>query len=257
MPPRIRSVTEIIDHTPSHKTFYFDDEKCRNATPGQFVMIWVPGVDEIPMSLSFIGERQGVTVEKKGEGTTKMHEMKEGDKIGIRGPYGNGFPTHGNNILFVAGGTGIAPLLPMIKIAEGEKVVIFGVRTSSLLLFEKELREMDITLHISTDDGSYGYHGLATDVFKKIMEEKKFDMVYTCGPEIMMKKVFDVCTQENISMQASLERYMKCGVGICDACAIDGCHVCTDGPVFDKEKLKKMKEFGKWRRKPSGKRELI
>ena len=135
MPPRICVITEIIEHTPFHKTFYFNDDRCKKAIPGQFIMLWIPGVDEIPMSLSFIRERQAVTVEKKGVGTTKMHEMVVGDKIGVRGPYGNGFASNGDNMLFVAGGTGIAPLLPLIKIVEGKKVIIFGVQTSSLLFF--------------------------------------------------------------------------------------------------------------------------
>lgn len=254
--PRMCPILDIVQNTSLHKTFYFEDAKCKNAKPGQFVMIWVPGVDEIPMSLSFIGERQGVTVERKGEGTKKMHEMNIGDKIGIRGPYGKSFSIYGKKILFVAGGTGIAPLLPLIKMVRGEKVVILGARTSSLLLFQKELKEMDISLYITTDDGSSGYHGFATDVFQDIIEEE-FDMVYTCGPEVMIKKVFDLCIQKNIPMQASLERYMKCGVGICDSCAIDGYHVCTDGPVFDIDMLKKMKDFGKWKRAPSGRKELI
>ncbi|RLF46006.1 MAG: dihydroorotate dehydrogenase electron transfer subunit [Thermoplasmata archaeon] len=253
MPPRICSIVDIIENTTLHKTFYFSDEKCRNAKPGQFIMIWIPGVDEIPMSLSFIGEKQGVTVEKKGEGTKKLHEMNVGDKIGIRGPYGNAFSMHGKKFLFVAGGTGIAPLMPLIKMVK-EKVVILGARTSSLLLFEKELKEMNAKLYIATDDGSHGYHGFATDVFEKIIKEGKFDMVYTCGPEAMMKKVFDLCIKKNIPMQASLERYMKCGVGICDSCAIDGYHVCKDGPVFDINMLKKMDDFGKWKRDETGKK---
>ncbi len=253
MPPRICSIVDIIENTTLHKTFYFSDEKCRNAKPGQFIMIWIPGIDEIPMSLSFIGEKQGVTVEKKGEGTKKLHEMNVGDKIGIRGPYGNAFSMHGKKFLFVAGGTGIAPLMPLIKMVK-EKVVILGARTSSLLLFEKELKEMNAKLYIATDDGSRGYHGFATDVFEKIIKEGKFDMVYTCGPEAMMKKVFDLCIKKNIPMQASLERYMKCGVGICDSCAIDGYHVCKDGPVFDINMLKKMDDFGKWKRDETGKK---
>ncbi|MEA2053693.1 MAG: dihydroorotate dehydrogenase electron transfer subunit [Candidatus Thermoplasmatota archaeon] len=256
MPLRICTIDEIVENTPIHKTFYFEDEECRKAKPGQFVMVWIPGVDEMPVSLSFIQEKQAVTVEVKGEGTKKMHETKVGDKIGIRGPYGNGFSTHGNKLLFVAGGTGIAPLLPLIKMVEGEKTVILGARTSSLLLFEKELKDMGVKLYISTDDGSKGHQGFATDIFENLIEED-FDTVYTCGPETMMKKVLGLCLKKNVPMQASLERYMKCGIGICDSCSIDGYHVCKDGPVFSGDILKKMGEFGKWKRKPSGRKESI
>jgi dihydroorotate dehydrogenase electron transfer subunit len=223
------------------------------ATAGQFVMIWIPGIDEIPMSLSYIGKETAITVEKVGEATEALHQMKEGDKVGIRGPYGKGFEIVGSKALFVAGGTGIAPLLPLIKKYEGEKHVVLGARTKELLLFIDELEEIS-SLHISTDDGSLGFKGFASDLAGEIMEKEEFDIVYTCGPEIMMKKVLDLCLEKSVQMQASLERYMKCGVGICDSCAIDGYHVCKDGPVFDSNILAKIKDFGKWKRNEAGRK---
>lgn len=256
MPMRICSIDEIVDNTPFHKTFYFSDGECSNAQPGQFVMVWVPGVDEFPMSLSYLGERQAVTVEVKGEGTKRMHGMKEGDKIGIRGPYGMGFSVRDGRLLFVAGGTGIAPLLPLIEMADGEKTVILGARSSELLLFEEELEGMGADVHVSTDDGSKGRKGFATDILDGLIGEG-FDMAYTCGPEVMMNKVLRICTEKGIPVQASLERYMKCGMGICDSCAIDGYHVCRDGPVFDGDILSKMDDFGEWKRDKAGKRVKI
>jgi len=224
MPMRIHAIEKVVENTPIHKTFYFSDEDCRNAEPGQFVMVWIPGVDEVPMSLSFIGKQQAVTVEAKGEGTKKMHEMKEGDKIGVRGPYGKGFSISKGKKLFIAGGTGI---------------VILGARSSSLLLFEEELKSMGVELHISTDDGSKGHKGFVTDLLEEIAgnANKKFDMV-----------------KSNIPMEASLERYMKCGIGICGSCAIDGYLVCRDGPVFGSNILSKMDDFGKWKRDETGKK---
>ena len=253
MPMRIRTIDRIVENTPFHKTFYFDDEECRKAQPGQFVMVWIPGVDEFPMSLSFIGEHQGVTVEAKGEGTKRMHGMEAGDKIGIRGPYGRGFSVHGSRFLFVAGGTGIAPLLPLIEMAEGDKTVALGARSSSLLLFEEELGGMGADVHISTDDGSRGRKGFVTDTLDEFLGNG-FDAVYTCGPEVMMKKTVDACVRRGIPVQASLERYMKCGMGLCGSCAIDGYHVCRDGPVFDGSILSKMDDFGKWKRDEAGRR---
>jgi len=256
MPMRIHAIEKVVENTPIHKTFYFSDEECRNAEPGQFVMVWIPGIDEVPMSLSFIGRQQAVTVEAKGEGTKKMHEMKGGDKIGIRGPYGKGFSVHEGKLLFIAGGTGIAPLLPLIKMSKGEKTVVLGARSSYLLLFEEELNGMDVELHISTDDGSKGHKGFVTDLLESLVEgtNKKFDMVYTCGPEMMMRKVLDFCLEHGIPMEASLERYMKCGIGICGSCAIDGYLVCRDGPVFGSDVLSKIDDFGKWKRDETGKK---
>jgi len=104
---------------------------------------------------------------------------------------------------------------------------------------------------VATDDGSRGHHGFVTDLLDDALQ---CDVVYTCGPEPMMKKVLDWSLQHDMAMQASLERYMKCGIGICDACAIDGHHVCRDGPVFSRGTLAAMEDFGRRKRAPSGRR---
>jgi len=249
-------IEKVIIHDSHHKTLFFSCEKCRLAEPGQFAMIWIPSIDEIPMSLSHIGEMQAITVKKVGEATHALYEMEEGDRIGIRGPYGKGFTEKGGKALFVAGGIGIAPLLPLIKKYKGEKHVILAARTKSMLLFENELAKI-ARLHIATDDGSHGFKGFATDLMKKLIDEQEFDIVYTCGPEIMMKKVFDICKKNGMDMQASLERYMKCGIGICDSCSINGYRVCKDGPVFDFATISKMPDFGKWKRNEAGKKITI
>lgn len=247
----ICKIKKIVFHSKLHKTFFFDLKM--KAQPGQFVMVWIPGIDEIPMSLSYIDKKIAITVEKVGEATKALHKMREGDKIGIRGPYGNGFKIIGKKALFVAGGTGIAGLFPLIKKYKGEKHVVLGARKKDLLIFKEEIEKI-ANLYISTDDGSLGFKGFATDLAKKILEREEFDIVYTCGPEKMMKKLMEICLKMDIKMQASLERYMKCGVGICDSCVINGYHVCKDGPVFDLDKLAKMKDFGKWKRSESGKK---
>ncbi len=244
-------ISKILKHNATHKTLFLDLKM--SAQPGQFVMVWIPGIDEIPMSLSHFGNEIAITVEKVGEATEALHNMKKGDKLGIRGPYGNGFKIVGKKALFVAGGVGIAPLLPLIKEYEGEKCVILGARNKNLLLFEDEIKKF-ANLYITTDDGSAGYRGFATDLAKKILMREKFDVVYTCGPEPMMKKVLDLCIKSKIPLQASLERYMKCGVGICDSCAIDGYHVCKDGPVFNESILMKLSDFGKWKRNEAGRK---
>jgi len=246
-------IKKSLTHNEYHKTIFFSCKKCKNAKPGQFVMVWLPGIDEIPMSLSHIGNIQAITVKRVGEATTALYNLKEGDKIGIRGPYGHGFIKKGRKALFVAGGIGIASMLQLIKDYEGEKHVIFGAKTKNQIIFEEEIEKF-ANLHISTDDGSYGFRGFATDLMMEILKEEDFDIVYTCGPEKMMKKVYEICRERGIDMQASLERYMKCGIGICDACSINGYKVCKDGPVFDSSTLSKMPDFGKWKRDESGKK---
>jgi dihydroorotate dehydrogenase electron transfer subunit len=126
------------------------------------------------------------------------------------------------------------------------------------VFFEKKAPDLlDKTKHkviISTEDGSYGIKGNATDAMSLIIMQEKFDMVYTCGPELMMRKVFDIGSAKALPIQASLERYMKCGIGICASCCIGDRLVCKDGTVFNEKQLCAMTEFGKMYRDKSGRR---
>ncbi|MBW2983987.1 dihydroorotate dehydrogenase electron transfer subunit, partial [Candidatus Woesearchaeota archaeon] len=105
-----------------------------------------------------------------------------------------------------------------------------------------------------TDDGCVGFKGFTSDLLEQFLKKKKYKIVYTCGPEIMIKKVFDICEKHKINCEASLERFMKCGFGVCGNCAIDDQMVCKDGPVFDSVKLRKLTELGKFARLMSGKK---
>lgn len=234
-------------------TFHYPEE----IEPGQFFMVWIPDVDEIPMSVSYInGDIKGITFRKVGDATSALYKLKPGDKIGIRGPYGNGFKIQGKHTLFVGGGTGVATLAPATEEAVKNSIsttVVFGVKNKSELFFEKRLKKCGANLIISTDDGSAGYKGFASDAAKEILKTEKIDAVLTCGPEMMMKTLLDFC--KNISFQASLERYMKCSIGICGQCCIGkGLRVCIDGPVFDGKTLKNVKDFGVYRRDSAGRK---
>jgi len=253
MPPRIIKISKISTETPFHKTFYFQDVSSQQGKPGQFVMIWVPGVDEIPMSLSHIGTHQAVTIEKVGEATSHLFQINPGDLIGIRGPYGHGFHNKSKHPLFIAGGTGIAPLYPLIKNL-GRGHVVLGAQTSQHLLFGEKIQKTGAQLHIATDDGSLGFEGTAVELFQNLFHKIKIDGIFTCGPEKMMSQIFRHASNFSLPIQASLERYMKCGLGLCDSCAIDGLHVCTDGPVFDEKMLANLDDFGTYYRKSSGKK---
>lgn len=228
--------------------------------PGQFFMIWIPGVDEIPMSISQITKSvKGITFRNIGDATKALYQLKKGDKIGIRGPYGNGFVLTGKRLLFVGGGTGIAMLAPVVEQARKKKLsstVILGVKTKDQLFFKDRFRRTGATVLVSTDDGSLGYKGFASDLAKEILQKEKIDMVYTCGPERMMSSLLSYC--KSIPFQASLERYMKCAIGICGQCCVGkGLRVCLDGPIFDGATLKKVKDFGVYRRDAAGRKILF
>ena len=251
--PKILQIIEIKKESSNIKTIKFSYPK--NIDPGQFFMIWIPRVDEIPMSVSYISKKvKGITFKKVGDATSALFEFKVGDKIGIRGPYGNGFKIHGEKILFVAGGTGIAMITPTVEKAIDKKIkstVIIGAKNKNELFFEDRLKKYGAEVYICTDDGSKGYKGFITDLAKEILNENKFDLILTCGPEMMMKKLLEM--SKNIPFQASLERYMKCGFGICGQCCVgNGLRVCKEGPIFDKKKLKNIEDFGVFKKDAAG-----
>ena len=253
--PLVTKIIETKNENNRIKTIKFEYDK--KITPGQFYMIWIPGVDEIPMSVSYIDKNiKGITFKKIGEATNALFNLKKGDKIGVRGPYGIGFKLNGKKILFVGGGTGVAMLVPVIEEAIKKKLnskVIIGAKTKNELFFEKRIKETGAELFISTDDGSYGTKGFTTDIAEEIIKKNQFDLILTCGPELMMKKLMDI--SKDIDFQASLERFMKCGFGICGRCCIgDGIRVCTEGPIFNEKTLKKIQDFGIFKRDASGKK---
>jgi len=245
MKPVNAVITKVVDETPTIRTFYFDTSF--ELIPGQFVMVWIRGVDEIPMALSY---ENSITVQKVGPATSALFELGECDSVGIRGPFGNGFDIKKGHILLVAGGVGAAPLAPLAEKAEasGIKVTtLLGAKTKEELLFRARFEAVG-DVRVATDDGTEGLHGYVTQLLD---DEKKFNQIYCCGPEIMMKKVLDKVAPSKV--QFSLHRYIKCGIGICGACCVDGLRVCKDGPVFSGDVLKRT-EFGVSSRNECGER---
>jgi len=251
--PRSTTILEVREESPHVKSFFFEYPK--DVEPGQFLMVWVPGVGEAPFSVSRNdGDNICISVRKAGEVTSAMHKMKVGDKFGVRGPFGNGFKLRGDQIALIAGGCGAAPLLYLANVAhrENKRVHTFvGAKTEKGILFHDEFETYG-DLHVATDDGSYGRKGVPTDIFEEILGKQEIDAAYTCGPERMMAAVLKICKEKKIPMQASLERHMKCGIGVCGSCLISGMTVCKDGPVFDDKLLSKMKEFGALKRDACG-----
>jgi len=268
-------IKRIIDECDGVKTFVFERNEKSTPKPGQFVMVWVPGVDEIPMSLSSYKENGewSITIKNIGECTNSIHKLKVGDYIGVRGPLGNFFHIPQEtikNIILIGGGIGMAPLrfLASELIRLGHKFkIIEGVKVGNELLFEKEFLEYpqeEIEFHFCTDDGSYGQKGFATDLFSFLIEkiqvkDLKNSIVFTCGPEIMMYKILQICLEKKIEMYASLERIMRCGCGLCGLCVVDplGLLVCKDGPVFNSYRLAEIEDFNKYKRDFSGKKNSI
>ena len=263
---RIRTVVieRIIEETPTVKTFIFKDNISSKARPGQFLMVWIPRAEELPMSV-MVSEKgyAAVTIRKLGFGSTALYNKGIGEILGIRGPYGNQFKidTDTKKVLLVGGGTGLVPLLRLTTKLNELKIdttVIIGARSKEEVFFEKQANDfLDKTKHkviISTEDGSYGVKGYATDVMSHIVNREKFDTVYTGGPELMIKKIFDIGLRNSLSIQVSLERYMKCGVGMCASCCIGDQLVCRDGTVFNEMQLSDMIEFGLMYRDKSGRK---
>ena len=255
MRSRPTGVLEVRWETPTQATLVLD--WAPRVDPGQFVMVWLPGVDEVPMGFSSVSPNASMTIQRMGEATDALCALGPGDRVGLRGPLGRGFDIPKDaSCLLVGGGNGVAPLVPLAEglVAKGCHITAtVGARTAEELLFVSRLEEIaGNPSHIATDDGTAGFHGFVSDMAEDLMDDRRPDMVFTCGPELMMRKVADACWTRSIPFQASLERYMKCGIGLCDACACGPHLVCRDGPVFDGEVLRDVPDFGLFKRGPSG-----
>lgn len=248
-------IEEIIGHSEDIRSFVFDTSLDSN--PGQFVMVWLPSVNEKPFSLS---AKNRITVKKVGPFTEKLFE-KKGGYLDIRGPYGNGFPNISLNTA-IGGGMGIAPLTHLLssKYPLTTGFVLAGKTKKDLVFLEEIIKDFEhshITKYSSeniitvTEDGSYGVKGLATDVDIPESEHN----YYICGPEIMMQKVAEKLVNGNVKAERiylSMERYMKCAVGICGNCSFSGYRVCADGPVFRYDKIRDLPHLNKFWRTRTG-----
>ncbi|MFW9957180.1 MAG: dihydroorotate dehydrogenase electron transfer subunit [Candidatus Odinarchaeota archaeon] len=254
-------ISEVISESKKCRTLYFDMMHPLSFSAGQFLMVWAPGIDEVPMSISkWEPPRVGITVLNIGEATQALISKAPGDWIGVRGPFGRSFDSKCNNALVVGGGVGMAPLRPLVYrlLEEGiDTTLLIAAKTKNDLIFHREFSELSskaITLITTTDDGSSGYKGLATEGVAELVNITEFDTLYTCGPELMMAGLHKISMKAGIGFQASLERFMKCGCGLCGTCAMDptGDLVCLDGPVFTGKQLEKLSDFGKYYRDQVG-----
>jgi dihydroorotate dehydrogenase electron transfer subunit len=247
---RTTQIESVKTENPTTKTYTFTDPLCAKAKPGQFLMLWIPTIDEIPLSImNTQGTSVSVTVKNVGDATRHLHGMRQGDTIGVRGPFGNNFTLHSGNALLVGGGTGTAPLLFLAKqlaVTAKRLSFIMGAKTREELLFLNQLEPLCTEPPTATtEDGTYGLKCLATQPLEQLLAEKgktKLDMVYACGPERMTREVFNLTEKHHVHMEASLERLMRCGIGICGSCMIGKYRVCKDGPVFNSTRLRQVKD---------------
>ncbi|MFB5597743.1 MAG: dihydroorotate dehydrogenase electron transfer subunit [Nitrosopumilaceae archaeon] len=258
--PTICKIEKVTNQTSTVRTLEFSDDVMSDVLPGQFAMVWVPGINELPMSVMVSKEhgKAAFTVRKHGTASTGLYNLKEGDMIGVRGPYGNSFDIKEGKILLVGGGTGLVPLMRLAtKVKPTDDVTaLIGAKTKDEVFFEDIANELlEKNPHkvlVTTEDGTYGEKGLVTDLVEKLTQKTNFDAIYTCGPELMMYKTVKIANSRQIFVQASLERMMKCGVGICGSCCIGKDLVCRDGTVFEGQYLLNNKEFGHTYRNKAG-----
>ncbi|MFH1392578.1 MAG: FAD/NAD(P)-binding protein [bacterium] len=194
--------------------------------PGQFVMAGLLGFGESALSLPASNQ---LAIRKAGTVTKALHQLKTGDKIFIRGPYGKGSWPSAKKILIVAGGCGIISLRPLLT--NKNNIIFYGVKSKKDLLFKDEHKNWP-NLHISTEPK------LITDLFDEIQLPKNLT-AFLCGPPIMYKFVIQKLKALKIkNIYMSLERRMSCGIGVCQHCAIGDYYVCEHGPIFSLEQLK-------------------
>jgi len=265
-------INEIITETEDRnlKTFKLvflnpGDEEKFAYTPGQFAELSIPGKGEIPVGIASSPTEKGFvkfTVNKTGLVTTHLHNMKEGDVMGIRGPLGNWYPweeIEGKNIVIIGGGFAFTTLRSSIvymltqenRSKFGDISVVYGARSPGMLLYKDELaaweQRNDINMHITvdgTDDPDWKYNvGFVPTITEEKITGANDAYVIVCGPPIMIKFTQPVLEKAGFPPERiilSLELRMKCGIGICGRCNIGEKYVCKDGPVFTLDQLKKM-----------------
>ena len=264
--PRQAKVEQIIVENSQISTFVltFSDRQYNDAfhyQPGQFMMVSMPHCGEAPISISSSPTRPGsihLSVRRAGKLTTAMHTLRTGDALALRGPYGRPFPMeqlHGKDLLFVAGGIGLAPLRGVLNTCLDQRdqfdklTVLYGSRTPSDIAFKNDLSQwqkqgVDCRLTVDAPEpGWNGTVGLVTSLLDDMKPELDKSIALICGPPLMFRAVLGKLASMGFGdhqVLTTMERHMKCGVGICRHCHMDGKLACVDGPVFSLTELRKL-----------------
>ncbi len=267
--PDIAWLADVCDETPDTRTFRlrFRDSKKGgdfHFHPGQFLELSVFGYGEAPFCIASSPTRPEAletTVRRTGQLTDALHKLGEGDEVGVRGPFGNGFDVeaaHGKDLLFVAGGIGLPPLRSLIwnvldeRSRFGKVTILYGARTPTDLVYKQELdqwgKRSDVEIHVTVDAAQPGWTGevgVVPSLFKKISFHPESTLAYVCGPPIMIRIAIQDLLALGFKEEAiisTLERMMQCGIGKCNHCAIGHRYVCRDGPVFNYGQIRELVE---------------
>ena len=204
------------------------------AAPGQFAMLWLPGVDEKPFSIAG-ADPLSFAVSRVGPFSEALHALNPGDPLWVRGPFGTGFSAMQGRALLVGGGYGAAPLyfLARVLLDHGTEVeAALGARSAGDLFYVKRFKDLGVTVHLATEDGSAGTRGRVTEVVGPLLRAGGFDGLQACGPELMLDALAGLCADAGVPAELSFEAYMRCGIGICGSCEHGQRLVCRDGPVL-------------------------
>lgn len=265
--PELAKIVKIEPIAALEKVFTLELPQGRSLghRPGQFVEVSVFGIGEAPISISSSPSRSNgnfeLCVRQVGDVTSALHNLKPGHRVGIRGPFGRGFPIEsfrGKDILFAPGGLGLAPARSLInqvldeRALFGRVIILYGARTPAELLFKDELQQWaersDVELLLSVDRGDEtwsGNVGVITTLFRHISLYPRNTVAITVGPPVMYRFVLMELFGKGISegnIYLSLERRMKCGVGKCGHCQINNIYACQSGPVFSYREIKGLEE---------------
>ncbi len=261
MTPRFLAIQRVIRESADTVTLMLADPEARAAfAPGQFNMLYVFGAGEAAISISGDPARPELlahTVRALGSVTNPLATMKRGQPIGVRGPFGSGWPVgeaerRGATVLLLAGGIGLPPLRPVVyhflrkRGGRNRIVLLYGVRTPADLLYKRELerwRRDGAEVHVIVDRGDPswpGRVGVLTDLLHSCEFDPANTIAMTCGPEVMMRAVARALAARGIAARdiyLSMERNMKCAIGMCGHCQFGPSFICKDGPVLALERL--------------------
>jgi sulfhydrogenase subunit gamma (sulfur reductase) len=265
--PSMASVTEVRPETPDISTYVvtFDEPELRESFtygPGPFAELSIFGVGECPIGIASSPTRKGYLefcVRAVGAVTNAIHDLEVGDKLGVRGPLGNSWPTkeiEGKDLLFIGGGIGLPPLRSLIQYVldnrgrYGAVQIIYGARSPQDLVYKEELKEWeersDVVLDVTVDVGDDtwdGPVGFVPPFLKEVNPSPENRVAFTCGPPIMIKLVVEALEEMGYAdahIVTTLEMKMKCGVGKCGRCNIGDKYICRDGPVFTFAQLREI-----------------
>jgi len=254
-------ISRVIRETHDTFTLELTSASGFEFAPGQFNMLYLFGIGEVPISIS--GDPDSAdcivhTIRSVGTVTRAMAKSKAGDSLGIRGPFGKPWPVEkafDRDLLIVAGGIGLAPLRPVIyyllnhREKFGNVTILYGARTPDDILFRKELKKwrgrFDLETHVTVDRTGEQWHGnvgVVTNLIGKVEYDPSNTVAMMCGPEIMMRFTISALLKRNFAESdifVSMERNMKCGIGLCGHCQMGTEFVCKDGPVYSYDYIKK------------------